>query len=115
MNTENAKVFVALAVAKSKRSDGLGTKASWTTADHLSAMAGCLAQADIPAGQEPEAVFKAVLEDTYNQSAFAQWLDKKFKMTGHFQRKPRAEGQTVSELDAMLSAELTRKPASQEV
>lgn len=114
MKTEYAKVFVAVAAGKVIKANGLGTKTTWTTEDHLKAMAQCLAEVDVPAGADPQAIFQDVLSDTYNVSAFAQYLAKKFEGTGHFVRSEK-KAKTVNELDAMLDAALgAAKPAAAE-
>lgn len=109
MKTENAKVFAAAAAAKVQKANALGTKTTWTTEDHLRAMAKCLADAEATE-QATEEQFYGIISDCYNVSAFAQWLEKKFAGTGHFVRRD-GKKQTVSELDALLDAALKEKQA----
>lgn len=108
MKTEYAKVFVTIAAGKVVKAKELGSHTTWTTEDHLKAMAQCLAEADIPSGADPAAIYRDVLADTYNVSAFAQYLAKKFEGTGHFVRAEK-KAKTVNELDAMLDAALAGK------
>lgn len=104
MKTEYAKVFAAAAMQKVVKSNEVGTKTTWTTEDHLRALATCLSQKEVPTGDgQPE--FYEVLSDCYNVSAFAQFLEKKFQGTGHFVRRD-GKKQTVSELDAMFDAQI---------
>lgn len=108
MKTENAKVFAAAAALKVQKANALGTKTTWTTEDHLRAMAKCLAEAE-PTEQTEEQYY-GIIADCYNVSAFAQWLEKKFAGTGHFVRRD-GKKQTVSELDALLDAEMAKAKA----
>lgn len=95
MKDANIKRIFGLAVkAKVEKADANGTKTSWDTADHLATLAKALAQADIPAGAEPEAVFLAVIEDAYNISAYQQLLATAFKEKGHFQRETKKREST---------------------
>lgn len=103
MKTENAKVFAALAAAKVQKANAYGLKTTWSQDDQHKAMAKCLAQADVPPGADPEAVFFEIVADTYNTSAFAQFLEKKFQGTGHFVRRD-GKAKTVSALEAELDA-----------
>ena len=109
MKTEYAKVFVTIAALKVLKANGLGTKTTWTTEDHLKAMAQAIA--DKTDSEHDEAyvqMIQDVLADTYNVSAFSQYLAKKFDGTGHFVRSEK-KAKTVNELDAMLDAALAGK------
>lgn len=109
MKTEYAKVFVGVAAGKVIKANGLGTKTTWTTEDHLRAMAKALAVATDPEHDEAYVtLIQDVLADTYNVSAFAQYLAKKFEGSGHFVRAEK-KAKTVNELDAMLDAALAGK------
>jgi hypothetical protein len=112
MKTEYAKVFVGVAAAKVIKANALGSKTTWTTEDHLKACAESIANAVDPQWKENDAELservRDVLADTYNVSAFAQYLAKKFEGTGHFVRAEK-KAKTVNELDAMLDAALAGK------
>lgn len=108
MKTENGKAFIAAAAAKVIKANEMGTKTTWTTEDHLRALAKTLADAepkDDLSGQ-----FYDILSDAYNMSAFSQWLEKKFAGTGHYVRKDqKSKTQTPSELEKMLDVMLSPK------
>ena len=80
MNNQNAKIFTEAVKAKVEKSNSLGTKSSWSTEDHLKAMAQAVEQ-------DGGVSTLAVLTDTYNISGFQQKLAKAFEPTGHFQRE----------------------------
>lgn len=103
MNNENAKVFATAAAHKVQKANAIGSKTTWTTEDHLRAMAKCLADAEPKDGVQVEQQYYDIIQDCYNVSAFAQWLEKKFQGTGHFVRKD-GKAKTVSALDAELDA-----------
>lgn len=105
MKTEYAKVFAASAAQKIVKANALGSKTTWTTEDHLRAMAQCLADAEPMDTMTVPEQFYGIIQDTYNVSAFSQWLEKKFAGTGHFVRRD-GKKTTVSELDAMMDAQL---------
>lgn len=110
MDAKYIKPFVARVASKVKNADALGTKTTWTTEDHLRSVAEVLAEIDIPDGTNPADAFHAVLSDTYNVSAFAQYLEKKFAGTGHFVRR---DGKKVPSTDAFAAAlEQQMKPAA---
>lgn len=109
MKAENAKPFVAIAAAKVAKANALGTKTTWTTEDHLRACAKAIATATDPEHDDAYVdMIQDVLADTYNVSAFAQYLEKKFEGTGHYVRTAK-KAKTVNELDAMLDAALAAK------
>jgi hypothetical protein len=115
MKTEYARVFAASVVAKVAKANEIGSKTTWSTEDHLRAMATCLAEAEPVDNVTVAEQFYGIIDDTYNVSAFAQWLEKKFAGTGHYVRRDGKKAQTVSELDAMVDAQLAAigKPAAQ--
>jgi hypothetical protein len=90
MKNETAiRVFASVVKAKVEKADAMGTKTSWTTEDHLRALAETLAQTDVPSGEgQPSGIFYEILADGYNISAFQQALEKipQFAAKGHFQR-----------------------------
>ena len=106
MKTQYEKVFAAHVQAKVVKAKELGINASWTTANHLDALAATI-QA------EPTAV-RDILGECYNVSAFQQMLAKKFEKVGHFQRsstKPIAE--QADDVFAMLAADVAKPTAAQ--
>lgn len=109
MKAENQKVFAGLVLAKMQKSEAIGSKASWGQQDHLVAMAACLEAADIPSGTLPSVVFREVLADVYNTSAFCQYLEEKFEKSGHFQREKKGK---VKSTDSFME-ELDRQKAAQ--
>lgn len=87
MKTTYEKVFAAHVGNKLAKATELGIKASWTTANHLDALADCV-------GQHDSQLTRDIIGECYNVSAFQQMLAKKFESKGHFQRtatKPIAE------------------------
>lgn len=105
MKAENAKVFTAAAAVKVVKANALGSKTTWTTEDHLRALARCLADAEPSDGMSVEEQFYGIVSDCYNVSGFSQWLEKKFAGTGHYMRRD-GKAKTVSELDAQMDAQL---------
>ena len=102
-NANTLAVFAAAVKAKVEKADALGTKTTWDTSDHLSALAKALGEADIPSGIEPEKVFLDILEDGYNISGFQQQLAAvpAYSAKGHFQRSSK-KAPTVNALYAAL-------------
>lgn len=98
MKDNNEKVFASALRSKIEKSAAIGGKASWSTKDHLKAVAECLKAVT------PEE-FEDVLQDVYNISGFQQRIAESFKSTGHFQREGR---KTVSATDliSQLSKEV---------
>lgn len=80
-------VFFAAVRAKLEKAKALGIKASWTTKDHLDALAEAIKA-------HPEQV-RDVLGECYNVSAFQQLLAKTFVKTGDFQREAAKSPSTV--------------------
>jgi hypothetical protein len=105
MKQEYANVFAMRAVAKVEKAKGMGSKTTWSTDDHLAAMAECLAKVDVPAGKDAAEVFESVLKETYNVSAFAQYLAKRYDGTGHFVRSEKKAVKADAFSDA-LSAQI---------
>lgn len=87
MNTNNEKVFASHVGAKLTKANGLGIKASWTTADHLTALADAIVQAIATGTGESKDAVRDVLGECYNVSAYQQLLAKRFEKLGHFQRE----------------------------
>lgn len=109
MKTENGKAFVLAAAAKINKANALGTKTTWTTEDHLRALAKTLADAEPQ--DDLAAQFYDILADVYNMSAFQQWLEKKFAGSGHFVRRDmKSRTTTSSELENMLDAQVIKLP-----
>lgn len=98
MNNQNAKIFTEAVKAKVEKSNSLGTKSSWSTEDHLKAMAQAVEQ-------DGGVNTLAVLADTYNISGFQQKLAKAFESTGHFQRR-REKNISSDDLISQLAREL---------
>ena len=94
MKEQNEVVFAKAIRAKIEKSDAIGSLASWSTADHLGAVAECLRLV------QPEA-FEDTLQDVYNISGFQQRLEKMFKGAEkkHFQR----EGRKAESLDSLMA------------
>lgn len=109
MNGANQKVFAGLVLAKIRKSEAIGSKASWGQQDQLSAMADCLDAADIPPGAKPAIYFRDILADTYNTSAWCQYLEEKFAASGHFQREKKGKVKTTD----FFMEELDRQRAAQ--
>jgi hypothetical protein len=93
----NESVFAKHVQAKLEKSNGLGSKATWSTKDHLAAMAECVEQ-------DGGVNTLAVLEDTYNISGFQQHLAKAFEKSGHFQRDARTRKESLDSVFAQLAA-----------
>lgn len=106
MKNETAiKVFASAVKAKVEKADAMGTKTSWTTEDHLRALADTLAQTDVPNGEnQPSGVFYEILSDAYNISAFQQALEKipQYAAKGHFQRAEKKGAKSANALYAAL-------------
>lgn len=105
MKTEYQQVFSEAVVAKVKQADAIGSKTSWTTKDHLEALAITLlkfAKSQDSDGKEQKAKVLEILTECYNVSAFAQTLEKveAFKKSGHFQRT----GKGTPTLDSLLAS-----------
>ena len=100
MNNVNAKIFADAVRAKVRLAEANGTKTSWSTEDHLKAMAKAI--------EEDGGVSTlAVLEDTYNISGFQQKLAKTFESAGHFQRRREKQKKISSDdLISQLAKEL---------
>ena len=98
MKASYMAVFTAAVIAKVNAANGLGTKTTWSTKDHLDTLAKVIEA-------NPTQV-RDVLGECYNVSAFQQTLAKMFKSTGHFQRE--TVGATlnheVSELEKFAAA-----------
>lgn len=78
MNVKYETVMVAAVGRKLAKATELGIKASWTSANHLDALAEVITA--FPAE------VREVLNECYNISAYQQKLAKKFAAKGHFQR-----------------------------
>jgi len=94
------KVFVAHVAAKLQKAKDLGINASWTSANHLDALAeACkLEGVDI----------RDVLGECYNISAYQQALAKKFAAakSPHFQREEKkTASQNLDDAIAQLAAQ----------
>lgn len=79
MKAEYLKVFAPAVHAKMAAADAIGSKTTWTTRDHLGALARLIAG-------KSEVESLDILTECYNVSAFQQTLAKAYKPTGHFQR-----------------------------
>lgn len=104
-NDTAIKVFASAVKAKVERADAMGTKTSWTTEDHLKALAETLAQTDVPTGEgQPAGIFYEILADGYNISAFQQALEKipAYAAKGHFQRTEKKGAKSANALYAAL-------------
>ena len=100
------KVFAGRVASKIKQAEAMGSKTTWTTRDHLDALASLLAE------QQGKAAILDVLTECYNVSAFTQMLAKEptFKAAGHFQRGERATlDSTIAQL---VAAQNTPEAAS---
>lgn len=102
MKAAHEAVFAQHLKAKLEKSNALGTKASWSTEDHLKAVADCLAPA------QPEDFYE-ILKDVYNISGFQQRIAKTFAASGHFQREGKARAQTAEDLIAQLAQDAERE------
>lgn len=99
MKAEYLKVFAPKVHAKMSAADAIGSKTTWTTRDHLSALA------ELVAGKE-QAQALDILTECYNVSAFQQTLAKAYKTTGHFQRDGKQQlSSIVAELTAAVAAQ----------
>lgn len=113
MKTKYELVFASHVGAKLTKAKELGIVPSWTTANHLDALAEVLLEA--AQQSDPELALVAVrdaLGECYNVSAFQQMLAKKFEKLGHFQRegkKPVSE--QADDVFAMLARETEGKTA----
>ncbi len=106
MKTQYEKVFVAHVGVKIAKAKELGIGASWTTANHLDALAECLTVHPIEQARD-------ILGECYNVSAYQQLLAKRFEKVpgGHFQREGKKPvGAQVDDLLAALVADAA-KPA----
>lgn len=101
MKAEYQVMFAAAVAAKVKMADSIGSKTTWTTQDHLNALAQLIAD---KVGCEAAPVLD-ILRECYNVSAFAQSLEKvpAFKAAGHFQRTGKGTP-TLDSLIAMLDS-----------
>lgn len=102
-------MMIQAAGAKAKAAMTLGIKATWRMEDHIAAATQVMCEV-VKDGVEPAEV-RAAIEATYNHSAFAQRLEKKFKDVGHFQRSAKVgkEGSTED-----LMANIAKEIAEQE-
>ena len=98
MKIEYETVFVKHVAAKIAKASELGIKASWSTANHLDALAEAI---DRNPGET-----RQVLQECYNVSAYQQTLAKKFESKGHFQRETAKSAKVqVDDLLSKLLAE----------
>lgn len=93
-NAINVKAFSAAAAAKVNKSNTIGSKASWSTYDHLEVLSTTLKA-------NPEQI-TVLLADAYNISAWQQTLAKLFEKSGHFQREA-SKRTMASELDELVA------------
>lgn len=105
MKTEYMKVFAGRVAQKIKQAESMGSKTTWTTQDHLDALATLIT--DAVGESEISTIRKMsvldILKECYNVSAFTQMLAKEptFKAAGHFQRGERATlDSTIAQLVA---------------
>lgn len=102
MKTEYEQVFVAHVATAVEKAQALGSKATWTTAKHLDALAEACTKF-------PDRV-RDVLQECYNVSAYQQVLAKKFAALGHFQReKDKPVGAQLDDMLSKLVAETAAK------
>jgi len=112
MKTQYETVFTAHVTARVQKAVALGLMASWSTANHLDALAEACSKAAgsvAPDLDAKQAAIRECLGECYNVSAFQQTLAKKFEKTGHFQRQ--AVKGTAERLDdtlALLAASLPK-------
>jgi hypothetical protein len=99
MNAKNEAVFAKAVAAKIEKSKALGSKATWSTEDHLKALAECVTE---DGGVDT----LAVLQDAYNISGYQQVLARTFAKTGHFQRDARGVKETSESLIEKLAKEI---------
>ena len=105
MKAENQKVFQARVAKKLAKSRENGTIASWSNTDHFEAMAECLANVEIEAGQDPVDAFYQVVADTYNVSAYQKHLNamsESLKLQPHFITAKQGAKQSTSEFEQSL-------------
>lgn len=100
MKTAYEKVFVAHVASKLNKAKELGSKATWTTANHLEALAACICETAVDGIAHREAVLD-VLSECYNVSAYQQMLAKKFEKLGHFQREGKKS--TAAQVDDIFA------------
>jgi hypothetical protein len=107
MKTKYESVFAAHVASKLNKAKELGISASWTTANHLDALAATICETAQDGIADRDAV-RDVLGECYNVSAFQQMLAKKFDGTlgGHFQRE--AKKSTAQQADDVF-AELAKQ------
>ena len=101
MNVNQIKA--ACVKSRLEKSIALGTKASWSAADHRRMLATVVFSAE-PRPTTVEGMI-ALLEGVDNHSAFAQSLEKQFLGTGHFMRGAERKGKELDQLMAELSAQ----------
>lgn len=94
MKTSYEKIFAQHVGSKLQKAKDLGIKASWTTANHLDALAECIAAHPVEQARD-------ILGECYNVSAYQQLLAKRFEKLGHFQREGKKSAPEA--LDDMLS------------
>lgn len=92
------KMLAQAAVAKVKKSEEIGTKATWSMGDQAKLAGEVFAEAFGIDADEAEQVFQMV----YNHSGTSQKLGKAFEKTGHFQRESR-EKKVMSGFEAMIA------------
>lgn len=101
-NPKIVGVFAEAVKAKIARSDELGILTTWTTKDHLSAVAKAIAVITDPEHDEAYVEqIREVVEEAYNISAFQQTLEKAYAAQGRFQREGK-KAKTPSELYKQL-------------
>jgi len=100
------KFFAEAVKAKVDKSNSLGTKATWSMSDHLDVAAKVICEA--VKDEVDYANVRAVVQATYNHSAFAQRLEKSFKAFGHFQREKKTEQTVDSWLDRLAKETATK-------
>jgi cobalamin synthase len=110
MKTQYEKVFVAHVAVKLAKAKSLGINASWTSANHLDALAATIEDAIGQAGNPNPAVdiIRDVLGECYNISAYQQALAKKFAAakSPHFQREEKkTASQNLDDALAQLAAQ----------
>lgn len=93
MQNKYEAIMVAAVGRKLAKATELGIKASWTSSNHLDALA------EVIEAHPGEA--RSVLGECYNISAFQQRLAKKFAEKGHFQRADAKS--TTEQVDDLLS------------
>lgn len=113
MKTTYEQVFVAAVAAKIAKSKELGISASWSTANHLDALAACISKHvdDVPQGTDMTPLVRDILGECYNVSAFQQMLAKKFEKLpgGHFQRETKKSiAEQADDVFAALARETTQ-------